>query len=325
MSDRLLEITNLVTEFHLESGWYPAVNGVSIHLNKGEVLGLVGESGSGKTMTALSLIGLLPKNGRIASGSICFEGKNVLSYTSGQLREMRGKQISMIFQDPMSALDPVYSCGKQIKEAILSHQKISRHDLETRCLDLLKWVGIREPKKFLEAYPHELSGGMCQRVMIAMALAMNPQLLIADEPTTALDVTVQAMILDLLKKLRQESGMSILFISHDLGVVSEIADRVAVMYGGNIVEQGMIDEVFHNPKHPYTRGLIASVPRLDSGKERLSCITGVVPDIESFPVGCRFSNRCPYVTERCLQESPPTTGSDSHSVACWNLINGGGS
>lgn len=317
MNDQLLEISDLVTSFRTETGWHPAVNGVSLSLRCGEVLGIVGESGSGKTATVLSLMRLLPPNGRIESGRISFEGSDILALSRKQMREIRGRKIGMIFQDPMSALDPVYSCGAQISEVLQSHVSMSRREIRDRSIEMLSQVGIKDPEKLLRSYPHELSGGMCQRVMIAMALAMNPTLLIADEPTTALDVTVQAMILDLLKELRAQHDMSMLFISHDLGVVADIADRVVVMYGGDIVEQGAIRAVFNSPLHPYTQGLIASVPRLDEKQTRLFGIPGIVPDIEHFPAGCRFSNRCPHAAEICKDRRPPMHGTDEHAAACW--------
>lgn len=319
MEEFLLEITDLTTEFRLPSGWYPAVDGVSLRLRRREALGIVGESGSGKTMTALSLMRLLPRNGRVKSGFIRFDGQDMLTCSLGQMRRVRGRQIAMIFQDPMSALDPVYTCGQQLCEAISAHQRMPKEALHARCLSLLGHVGIHSPEKFMAAYPHELSGGMCQRVMIAMALALNPMLLIADEPTTALDVTVQAMILTLLKSLRAQHDMSLLLISHDLGVVADIADRVMVMYGGHVVETGETALVFNHPRHPYTQGLIASVPRLDGGQTRLASIEGVVPDIEHFPSGCRFSNRCPYADARCRTHRPAMAGDEAHATACWNV------
>lgn len=322
MEKTLLRINDLVTEFRTKKKAFAAVNGVSLTVNKGEVLGIVGESGSGKTITALSVMQLIPRPGRVASGEIIFEDKNLLGLNNKEMCNIRGKFISMIFQDPMVALDPVYRCGNQIAESIMSHEKVSYRGALERSLKLLKHVGIPHPDKYINAYPHELSGGMCQRIMIAIALSCKPRFLIADEPTTALDVTVQAQILDLLNTLRKEMDMSIMLITHDLGVVAEIADRVVVMYGGEVMEEGDVKSLLNNPSHPYTKGLMMSIPRLDQGTERLHSIKGTVPGIDSMPPGCRFSSRCTEATEVCKLEKPITVQVEGgHRVRCWKAAN----
>ncbi|MEH7121149.1 ABC transporter ATP-binding protein [Neobacillus vireti] len=325
MDNTMLKIHNLTTEFKTEMGNFPAVSGISLTINRGETLCIVGESGSGKTVGSLSLMQLLPSSGKISSGEIWFEETNLLQLKKRDMSDVRGKSISMIFQDPMSALDPVFTCGSQIIEAIRSHEKNSRKGAFKKAKELLKQVGIPHPETVMGAFPHELSGGMCQRVMIAMALSCNPKLLIADEPTTALDVTVQAQILQLLKKIRKERNMSIMLITHDLGVVAEMADRVAVMYAGQIVEEGSVKAIFHQPKHPYTKGLLKSVPQLDSANgEKLYSITGSVPSITSMPPGCRFSPRCPEATEMCFSKGPNIIHFDDQGmVRCWNFDKGG--
>lgn len=305
MDNVMLKINNLTTEFKTETGIFPAVSGINLTINRGETLCIVGESGSGKTVGSLSLMQLLPPSGKISSGEIWFENTNLLQLKKKEISNVRGKSIAMIFQDPMSALDPVFPCGSQIIEAIRSHEKVSRKEAAEKAKELLKQVGIPHPETVMKAFPHELSGGMSQRVMIAMALSCNPKLLIADEPTTALDVTVQAQILKLLKKIRIERNMSIMLITHDLGVVAEMADRVAVMYAGQIVEEGDVKTIFNNPKHPYTKGLLKSVPSLeDSNGKKLYTITGSVPSIASMPKGCRFSPRCPEAAPACFEIEP---------------------
>ncbi|WP_248930716.1 ABC transporter ATP-binding protein [Paenibacillus hamazuiensis] len=304
MDEELLRINNLSTEFKTEHGVFPAVSGINLTIKKGEILCIVGESGSGKTVASLSLMQLLPAAGKITSGEIRFEGRDLLKVKKKDMTQYRGKSIAMIFQDPMMALDPVYTCGSQIIEAIRIHEKMSRRGAYKKALELLGHVGIAHPERCMEAYPHELSGGMCQRVSIAMALSCNPKLLIADEPTTALDVTVQAQILDLLKKIRDELNMSIMLITHDLGVVAEMADRVAVMYAGKIMEEGDVRSIFHRPRHPYTQGLIRSIPHLNRTNEKLYSISGTVPSIGSMPSGCRFHPRCPNADETCRQSEP---------------------
>jgi oligopeptide/dipeptide ABC transporter ATP-binding protein len=325
MENVMLKIKNLTTEFKTEMGSFPAVSGINLTINRGETLCIVGESGSGKTVGSLSLMQLLPPSGKIASGEIWFEDTNLVQLKKREMSKVRGKSISMIFQDPMSALDPVFTCGSQIVEAIRSHEKVSRKEAADKAKELLKQVGIPHPDTVMRAFPHELSGGMSQRVMIAMALSCNPKLLIADEPTTALDVTVQAQILQLLKRIRQERNMSIMLITHDLGVVAEMADRVAVMYAGQIVEEGNVKTIFNHPKHPYTKGLLKSVPKLEnSNGKKLYSITGSVPSITSMPAGCRFSPRCPEATESCFEREPNMVHFDHQGmVRCWNFDKGG--
>jgi len=318
MADVLLQIEQLTTQFRTERGIFPAISNLSLTVNKGEIVCIVGESGSGKTVASLSVMQLLPPAGSIASGEIRFEGRNLLALDQKELRKIRGRSIAMIFQDPMMALDPVYPCGEQIMEVIRIHTRTSRKEQRARALELLEQVGIPHPERVMKAYPHELSGGMCQRVVIAMALACNPKLLIADEPTTALDVTVQAQILELLKKIRREFGMSILMITHDLGVVAEMADRVAVMYAGQVVEEGEVRSIFHHPRHPYTQGLIRSIPHLDKPSDKLYSIPGTVPGIAAMPSGCRFHPRCPECMAICEREEPkPVATSPTGSVRCW--------
>jgi oligopeptide/dipeptide ABC transporter ATP-binding protein len=323
MGDALLDIKDLSTEFKTSYGVFPAIKEVNLSLKKGETLCVVGESGSGKTITSMSLMQLLPSSGKIASGEILFQNKDLVKLSRKEMNKIRGKSVSMIFQDPMSALDPVYTCGSQIAEAIQIHEDLSQADAYRRATDLLKQVGIPHPETIFHAYPHELSGGMCQRVMIAMALSCNPELLIADEPTTALDVTVQARILDLLNKIKKEWNMGILLITHDLGVVAEMADRVVVMYAGQIVEETDVITLFQNPKHPYTKGLIKSVPPLDKQGKTLYSIPGQVPSISSMPKGCRFHPRCEYATDTCREnEAILAEVKPQHKVRCWNLDEG---
>lgn len=318
MSKKLLEIKNLRTEFYTRSGVLPAVDGVSLSLDYGEIMGIVGESGSGKTVTSLSIMQLLPLTGRITGGEILFEGENLLQKKEKEMQDVRGRLISMIFQDPMAALDPVYTCGAQMVEAIKVHKKISGKEAVKESLEMLKSVGIPSPEHCMKAYPHELSGGMCQRVMIAMALLCNPKLLIADEPTTALDVTVQAQILELLKKIRAKRNMSIIIITHDLGVVSEMAEKVAVMYGGRILEETDVETIFSSPLHPYTKGLIKSMPKLNQSKERLYTIEGIVPSLSNMPEGCRFNPRCSEAMDICKKEEPELVPvGEKHKVRCW--------
>jgi oligopeptide/dipeptide ABC transporter ATP-binding protein len=324
MENVLLRINNLVTEFQTRGKSFPAVNGLSLTVNRGEVVGIVGESGSGKSVTALSVMQLISKPGRIASGEIWFEDQNLRQLNKNEMCNIRGKSISMIFQDPMVALDPVYKCGYQIAEAIRLHEKVSKTAAWDKGLELLQQVGIPHPPSYINTYPHELSGGMCQRIMIAIALSCRPMLLIADEPTTALDVTVQAQILDLLNKLKQELGMSIMLITHDLGVVAEIADRIVVMYAGEVMEEGKVAALFNNPLHPYTKGLMKSIPRLDQAKERLYSIKGTVPGLDAMPEGCRFSSRCPEAGAVCNSKKPLMRQiEDGHAVCCWKFTTGG--
>ena len=319
MSDPLLTVEGLKTYFRTDGGIAKAVDGVSFTLDKGETLGLVGESGCGKSVTSLSVMRLIPEPpGEIAEGEIRFNGRNLLNLDEAAFQGVRGNDIAMIFQEPMTSLNPVFTCGEQIDEAVMLHQRLARDAARAKTVDMLNLVGIPDPEQRANEYPHQLSGGMRQRVMIAMALSCNPELLIADEPTTALDVTIQAQILELLDRLQKELGMAVLMITHDLGVIAEVADRVAVMYAGKIVETGTVDEIFASPQHPYTRGLLESIPTLGEEKNRLSVIPGTVPDATRFPAGCRFAPRCSLAEDVCVTDEPrlePTAGS-SH-VACW--------
>ena len=305
----LLEVRNLQTHFPTRAGLVRAVDGVSFHLDRGELLGLVGESGCGKSMTALSVMRLISPPGKIVNGEILFDGKDLLKLSDSQMREMRGDDIAMIFQDPMTSLNPVFTVGEQIAEALRLHRKLSRSEARKATIEAMREVAIPDPGRRVDDYPHQLSGGMRQRVMIAMALACNPKLLIADEPTTALDVTIQAQILELLDELRKQRELAVLLITHDLGVVAEVADRVAVMYTGRIVEESPVDELFARPKHPYTEGLLRSVPKLTSAalikSERLETIEGVVPRPTDLPPGCHFAPRCRHRMPRCTAEEIP--------------------
>ena len=305
----LLEVKNLQTHFPTRAGLVKAVNGVSFYLDKGELLGLVGESGCGKSITALSVMRLISPPGKIVDGEIIFDGKNLLKLSDEEMREIRGDDIAMIFQDPMTSLNPVYTVGEQIAEALRLHRKLSRKEAKRAAIEAMKEVAIPDPARRVDDYPHQLSGGMRQRVMIAMALACDPKLLIADEPTTALDVTIQAQILELLDELRRTRELAVLLITHDLGVVAEVADRVCVMYTGRIVEESTVEELFARPKHPYTEGLLRSVPKLtaeDVAKaERLETIEGVVPSPTNLPPGCHFAPRCTHRMPRCTEGDIP--------------------
>ena len=301
----LLEVKNLATHFPTREGLVRAVDGVSFYLDRGELLGLVGESGCGKSMTALSVMRLVPPPGKITAGEILFAGRNLLQLSNREMRDVRGNDIAMIFQDPMTSLNPVFTVGEQIAEALRLHRRLSRRDARAGAIDAMREVAIPDPDLRVNDYPHQLSGGMRQRVMIAMALACDPKLLIADEPTTALDVTIQAQILELLNHLRKTRDLAILLITHDLGVVAEVADRVAVMYTGKIVEESPVNELFARPKHPYTEGLLRSVPKLTvkdvTKAERLQTIEGMVPKPTKLPPGCHFEPRCPYRMPRCKE------------------------
>lgn len=316
----LLKVKNLKTYFFTEDGVVKAVDGVNFDVYPGETLGIVGESGCGKSVTSLSIMRLLDEKGKIVDGEVIFEGKDLLKLSEEEMREIRGNDIAMIFQEPMVALNPVYTVGDQIMEAIILHQKVGKDEARKIAIDMLKKVGIPEPEKRVDEYPHELSGGMRQRAMIAMALSCHPKLLIADEPTTALDVTIQAQILELMKQLQRDLGMAIIMITHDLGVIAEISDRVAVMYAGKIVEYADVKVLFKDPKHPYTWALMNSIPRLDIEQERLFSIPGIVPDALHFPSGCKFHPRCEFATEKCKSEEPELieVGSN-HFAACWNI------
>jgi len=319
VSEPLLRIEELKTHFFTDAGVVRAVDGVSFEIYPGETLAVVGESGSGKSVTALSVLRLVPEPpGRIVAGRVLFRGRNLLELPPAEMRAIRGKEISMIFQEPMTSLNPVYTCGEQIIETIVLHEKTGRRNARMRAIEMLKLVGISSPEQRVDEYPHQMSGGMRQRVMIAMALACRPSILIADEPTTALDVTIQAQILELLKGLQRELGMAVLLITHDLGVVAETADRVAVMYAGQVVEYCDAPAAFKRTLHPYTAGLLNSLPRLGQKQELLRVIPGNVPNPLRFPPGCRFHPRCPVVEPRCRAEEPPVLTFDgAHRARCW--------
>jgi len=316
----LLEVNDLKTYFRTDDGIVKAVDGVSFEVEKGQTLGIVGESGSGKSVTCLTIMGLNAKRNTITSGTAAFRGEDLLRMNSRKLRDIRGNDIAMIFQDPMTSLNPVHTIGKQLVEAILLHRDVTKSQARGRALELLKAVGIPRADRRVDDYPHQFSGGMRQRVMIAMALVNDPDLLIADEPTTALDVTTQAQILELMNRLQREFGSAIIIITHDLGVVAETADDVVVMYAARIAEQGPVDQIFRRPHHPYTWGLLGSLPRLDTDTERLVQIPGQPPSLLNPPSGCRFHPRCPYVMNVCKQEEPelkPVTGDTDHFQRCW--------
>ncbi len=321
MSDAepLLEVRDLRTYFHVEGGLARAVDGVSFTLQRGRTLGLVGESGCGKSVTSLSIMRLVPDPpGWIEGGEILFKGQDLLRLPEREMRKIRGNQISMVFQEPMTSLNPVFTCGFQVAEAVLLHQDVSKREAKERAVEMLRLVGIPAPEQRMGEYPHQLSGGMRQRVMIAMALACTPSLLIADEPTTALDVTIQAQILDLLKELQERFGMAILLITHDLGVIAEVVDEVAVMYASKIVEQAPVDVLFNEPLHPYTRGLLRSLPQLEGDQGRLVPIQGIVPDAAYLPSGCKFHPRCSEAIDRCPIEEPRLVElKPAHAVRCW--------
>lgn len=315
--DRVLQVKDLKIDFNTDEGRINVIKDLSYDVKKGEIVGIVGESGCGKTISSLATIGLLPPNGIIEKGEIIFEGIDILKLKPDEIRKLRGRKISMIFQEPMKALDPVFTIGNQIEETILNHYKVSKKEAYERTINILKTVEIPNPKRVVNSYPHELSGGMKQRIMIAMALVCEPTLLIADEPTTALDVTIQAQILDLMKNLRSIINSSIIFITHDLGVVADICDRIMVMYAGQIVEQSDKIELFTSPKHPYTKGLLNSIPKLNEDKEYLNFIDGTVPSPKNFPKGCRFAPRCQYVKNICRKDEPPIYNIDKAEVKCW--------
>ena len=319
MSDELaLQISNLKSHFFTSKGVVPAVDGVSIDVPPGKIIGLVGESGCGKSMTAMSVMGLLRHPGRVVDGKILLEGRDITHLSRKELSKIRGNEISMIFQEPMTSLNPVYPVGKQVQEAILLHQKVSKEEAKHRVIDIFKEVGIPEPEKRYRSFPHQLSGGLRQRVMIGMAMVCRPKVMIADEPTTALDVTIEAQILRLMKRLRDELGTSIILITHNMGVVAEVCDYVYVMYAGNVMEQAETFELFERTRHPYTQGLLKSIPKLDTKEERLYTIEGVVPNLLHLPKGCNFCNRCDQATEQCFLEKPGLyeTGK-GHKVRCF--------
>lgn len=319
--EKLLEVNNLQVSFDTHAGEVQAVRGVSFDLKKGETLAIVGESGSGKSVTSKALMGLIPKPpGRIKEGEILFEGRDLVTYNEKQLQQIRGKEIAMIFQDPMTSLNPTMTVGSQIMEPLIKHQKMNKPEAKKKAMELLDLVGISNPAERIKQYPHQFSGGMRQRVVVAMALACNPKLLIADEPTTALDVTIQAQILELMKDIQEKTDSAIIFITHDLGVVANVADRVAVMYAGKIVEIGTVDEVFYNPQHPYTWGLLASMPDLDSRGHELYSIPGSPPDLLKPPKGDAFAARNPQALKIDYEMEPPMFQvSDSHYAATWLL------
>jgi oligopeptide transport system ATP-binding protein len=318
-----MEVKDLTVRFNTQEGTVYAVNGISYTLNEGETLGVVGESGSGKSVQSLAIMGLIPSPpGQVEkSASVIFRGRDLLKLSREEMRMVRGAEIAMIFQDPMTSLNPVLTIGRQITEALRLHLGMNNEQSRERAAELLAMVGIPMAASRLDSYPHQFSGGMRQRAMIAMALSCNPQLLIADEPTTALDVTIQAQILDLVKRLRDKIGMAIIWISHDLGVVAGLADTVQVMYAGFIVERGPVNEIFKDTRHPYTLGLKGAVPRIDQRGSHLTSIEGTPPDMRTKPVGCPFAPRCPFVIEKCLQENPPlmpvADGHPDHYSACW--------
>lgn len=315
--NNLLEVKSLKTYFHTFKGVVKAVDDVSFDLKKGEILGLVGESGGGKSVTGFSLIKLIEEPGKIESGSIIFDGKELMNYTEKEMSKIRGKDISMIFQDPMTSLNPVYSIGKQIDEVLKLHSNLNKSERKIRCIELLKSVGISNAESRLKNYPHQFSGGMRQRVVIAISLAVQPKLIIADEPTTALDVTIQAQILKLMVDLVKKNNCSLILITHDLAVVSEVADRINVMYCGKILETGSSKEIIFESYHPYTKGLIESIPDLDSDKKILKTIKGIVPNMFELPKGCNFSPRCTYCKDICLEEEPLMKElTNGHFVAC---------
>ncbi len=317
--EKLLEVRGLRTHFHTDRGLFRAVDGIDFSVGRGRTVGLVGESGCGKSVTSLSVMGLVASPpGQVAADAILFEGRDVLGLSPDERRRLRGGKMSMIFQEPMTSLNPVHTIGQQIVEAILAHTQLSPQAAKARAIEMLELVRIPSAKQRVDDYPHLLSGGMRQRVMIAMALSCEPALLIADEPTTALDVTIQAQILDLLQDLQRRLGMAMLIITHDLGVIAEIADEVVVMYAGKIVESAPVDALFADPQHPYTIGLLGSIPRIEVDRERLSTIEGSVPSPNNQPKGCRFAPRCPFADTRCHLEPPPLRDlGPEHRVACW--------
>jgi peptide/nickel transport system ATP-binding protein/oligopeptide transport system ATP-binding protein len=322
MGSELLQVENLQTFFLAEAGTARAVDSVSFTLAERQVLGIVGESGCGKSVTALSVMRLIPPPGIIAGGKVLFDGRDLLSIPEIEMERIRGNEISMIFQEPMTSLNPVFRVGEQIAEVLLRHRRISKKEAYDHTLELLKQVGIPSPELRIRDYPHKMSGGMRQRVMIAIGIACNPRLIIADEPTTALDVTIQAQILALLDNLRQAHGMAVLLITHDLGVIAELAEQVLVMYTGRVLEQARAKDLFDNPLHPYTQGLMRSIPgrAAGEGRKRLAAIPGVVPSLLALPPGCKFNTRCPNSFDRCFREEPWLLGAEDHPVRCWLYV-----
>lgn len=313
----LLHIENLKTVISSKDGKLVPVDGVDITIPKGKTVGIVGESGCGKSMTAMSIMGLLPNTTHIEEGKILFQDMDLTKLNPKELRKITGDKISIIFQEPMTSLNPVIQVGKQVREAILLHEKVSKEEAKQRVIEIFRQVGIPEPERRYNAYPHQLSGGLRQRVMIGMAMVCNPDLLIADEPTTALDVTIEAQILHLMRQLQKDKGTSIMMITHNLGVVAEICDQVYVMYAGKVVESAEVHELFQNPKHPYTQGLLGALPKMDS-RQRLNSIDGMVPTLKDMPTGCRFAPRCPMATQRCREEQPALMDvAAGHQVRCF--------
>lgn len=318
MSEYLLDVRNVKTHFFTDKGVVKAVDGIDFKIKKGETIGIVGESGSGKSVTSMSIMQLVEEPGKTVEGNIFYKGNDLLKKSIKEMRTIRGNEISMIFQEPMTSLNPVFKVGEQIVEVLMLHQKMDKQKARNRAIEMLKLVGIPRAERVINDYPHQLSGGMRQRVMIAMALACEPSLLIADEPTTALDVTIQAQILHLMNGLKEELETAIMLITHDLGVVAQMADHVIVMYCGKIVEDASVEELFENPKHPYTKGLIKSIPSLDDNKKRLESIDGIVPHPLYLPEGCYFEPRCPYATEKCKTHKPKLEEiTTTHKVSCF--------
>ena len=314
---KLLEVKDLKTYFYTDEGVVKSVDGVSFSVDKGETLGVVGESGCGKSITSMSIMQLIGKPGKIVNGEIDFKGENLLNKDKEEMRKIRGKEIAMIFQEPMTSLNPVYTVGQQIMEAVLIHEDMTKEQARERAIQMLDLVKIPDAEKRLNSYPHEVSGGMRQRVMIAMALSCNPEFLICDEPTTALDVTIQAQILNLINELKEKTGTAVMMITHDLGVISEVADNVMVMYAGQVVEYTDVDTVFEKPLHPYTQGLISCIPKLGGQEEKLSTIKGMVPSFNDMPEGCLFCPRCEYAKDICRKERPELVDLDGHQVRCF--------
>ena len=318
MSENILSVQNLHTSFHTDKGEVKAVNGVTFNLEKGKILGIVGESGSGKSVTAYSIMRILEKNGRITEGKILYKGQDIAEFSEKQMRESRGKCCSIIFQDPMTSLNPVFTVGNQLKEAIELHTDRKGKEAEARAIEMLTLVGVNEPEKRVKQYPYELSGGMRQRVMIAMALACEPDILIADEPTTALDVTIQAQILELMQSLQKKLGMAIIMVTHDLGVIADMCDEIIVMYGGRVCERGTAEDIFYRPHHEYTKGLLRSIPNVDRIGEKLIPIPGTPINLLNMPKGCAFCPRCEEAMKICIEEQPPEMQMpDGHFASCW--------
>ena len=318
MSENILSVQNLHTSFHTDKGEVKAVNGVTFNLEKGKILGIVGESGSGKSVTAYSIMRILEKNGRITEGKILYKGQDIAEFSEKQMREFRGKCCSIIFQDPMTSLNPVFTVGNQLREAIELHTDRKGKEAEARAIEMLTLVGVNEPEKRVKQYPYELSGGMRQRVMIAMALACEPDILIADEPTTALDVTIQAQILELMQSLQKKLGMAIIMVTHDLGVIADRCDEIIVMYGGRVCERGTAEDIFYRPHHEYTKGLLRSIPNVDRIGEKLIPIPGTPINLLNMPKGCAFCPRCEEAMKICIEEQPPEMQMpDGHFASCW--------